>query len=269
MRASLLRLWQRLNVKASSAAIRLVKWTGKSQEYIHPKHLIKDLDHSWFVSALRPGDVVLDVGCGNGAHTCHAATHCARAFGFDLDVQQISIGIREAARNGQTNVYWLIGSAQQRFPFPDDCFDRVLFLDVLEHLDRRDVALEEIHRVLKDDGLLLLSAPNRDTSWKRTQKAAGLPYYSDPDHRIEYTEPELREELKRRGFEVRKVSPVVLDTAWAGLIDLAGGISLRLYGRLARWKREQAWQRPVESVGFQVVCAKRETEIGSATKRTS
>ncbi|MBI3104399.1 MAG: hypothetical protein HYY95_02230, partial [Candidatus Rokubacteria bacterium] len=53
------------------------------------------------------------------------------------------------------------------------------------------------------------------------------------------------------------VMPVVLDTPWAGLIDAAGGLSLSLYDRLSRWKREGAVQCPAESTGFRVVARKR------------
>jgi len=44
--------------------------------------------------------------------------------------------------------------------------------------------------------------------------------------------------------------PVVLDTPWAGAIDAMGGVSLKLYDRLSRWKREAAIRRPGESTGF-------------------
>jgi hypothetical protein len=47
--------------------------------------------------------------------------------------------------------------------------------------------------------------------------------------------------------------PVVYDTPWAGLIDALGGVSLRLYARLSRWKREVAVICPEESTGFRVV----------------
>lgn len=254
MKAFLLRAWKWLDAKAKSASLRMVKWTGKSDEFIHPKHLVDDPSHHWYTAALDSQDTILDVGCGNGIHTLRAAPHCAQAFGFDMDVRQLGIGSRKVTRGAQANACFLVGSAQQTFPFADGHFDCVLFLDVIEHLDRRDVALHEIHRVLKDDGLLLLAAPNRDTSWKRMQRDAGLFCYTDPDHRIEYTEAELREELSRNRFEVAQISPIVLDTPWAGLIDLAGGISLEVYRRLGRWKREQAQRRPGESIGFRAIC---------------
>ena len=51
--------------------------------------------------------------------------------------------------------------------------------------------------------------------------------------------------------------PVVLDTPWAGAIDTLGGLSLGLYDRLSRWKREAALRRPEENTGFRVVARKR------------
>jgi hypothetical protein len=44
--------------------------------------------------------------------------------------------------------------------------------------------------------------------------------------------------------------PVVLDTPLAGAIDAVGGVSLRLYDRLSRWKRDAALRQPGESTGF-------------------
>ena len=118
--------------------------------------------------------------------------------------------------------------------------------------------LREIHRVLTDTGRLLVSGPNRETRWRRTLREAGLFSYSDPDHKIEYTRGELLTELAAAGFEPDgPVMPVVLDTPWAGVIDTVGGLSLGLYDRLSRWKREAALRRPEESTGFRVVARKR------------
>jgi SAM-dependent methyltransferase len=118
--------------------------------------------------------------------------------------------------------------------------------------------LREIRRVLKDGGRLLVSGPNRENSWRRTLRAAGLFSYSDPDHKIEYTREEFLAELHQAGFEPEGVlMPVVLDTPWAGVIDAVGGVSLSLYDRLSRWKREAALRRPEESTGFRVVARKR------------
>ena len=66
------------------------------------------------------------------------------------------------------------------------------------------------------------------------------------------------DELTQAGFEPEgAVMPVVLDTPWAGVIDAVGGVSLGLYDRLSRWKRDAALRRPEESTGFRVVARKR------------
>jgi SAM-dependent methyltransferase len=131
-----------------------------------------------------------------------------------------------------------------------------LFQDVLEHIVRRDFALREVYRLLKPGGRMLLAVPKRDTHWKNLRARYGVFAYSDPDHKIEYTEAELRDELARNGFAVESIDPVVYDTPWAGFIDLVGGIWLDGYRWLAQWKRDAALRHPEESTGFRVVAVR-------------
>jgi SAM-dependent methyltransferase len=253
-----LRTIQYLNVKLKSASMRLTKWTGKSSVYMHPKHLAGlGAKHHWYAEYLEPGDVVLDAGCGSGAHALRAAKRCRLVIGFDYNERQLVTGQQLVAERDVKNLRLLETSAEDGFPFADGTFDKVLFLDVLEHLHRRQAALREIRRVLRDGGIVFLAAPNRETSWKRRLEAAGLFHYSDPDHKIEYSREELEAELEEGGFRVEgEFEPIVYDTPWAGLIDFVGGLSLSAYRRLSRWKREAVQQHPHESTGWQVMCRK-------------
>ena len=179
-------------------------------------------------------------------------------MGFDYDLPQLAIAGRTIREQRLARARVLAWDITRPFPFPDRTFEKALFLDVIEHLHPRVAVLREIHRVLKDDGRLLVSGPNRENSWRRTLRAAGLFAYSDPDHKIEYTRDEFLDELTQAGFEPEgAVMPVVLDTPWAGVIDAVGGVSLGLYDRLSRWKRDAALRRPEESTGFRVVARKR------------
>ena len=81
----------------------------------------------------------------------------------------------------------------------------------------------------------------------------GLPSFSDPDHKIEYTLTELEEELVSAGFRIESCSPVVYDTPWYGVIDFLGGLTLTVYGKLVPWKSRAAAEAPEESNGFRVV----------------
>lgn len=253
----LVRAIETVNRRGKSVGVRLVKYTGKSPHFIHPKHLVGNPWHDWYVEHLRPSDFVLDVGCANGAHTLRVASRCKGILGFDYDLDQLRIARQEAARLGFDNVHLFAWDITTPFPFPDRIFDSALFLDVIEHLVPRVAVLHEIHRVLKDNGQLLVSGPSRETSWRRRLREAGLFAFSDPDHKVEYTREEFIAELRAGGFEVAgDLMPVVYDTPWAGVIDALGGLSLGLYARLARWKREVALRHPKESTGFRAVAVK-------------
>lgn len=243
-----------LNRRGPAVAMRLVKYTGKSRHLVHPKHLVRAPGYDWYVESLGPADVVLDVGCANGAHTVKAARRAKRVVGLDYDVTQLAVAADSVRRLAIDNVQLLAWDLVRPFPFPDAYFDAVLFLDVIEHLALRGEVLREIRRVVKPDGRLLVSGPNRETRWRQRLRAAGLFAFSDPDHKVEYTREEFLAELRSGGFVPQgPLMPVVYDTPWAGLIDLIGGVSLGLYARLVRWKRETALRHPEESTGFRVV----------------
>jgi 2-polyprenyl-3-methyl-5-hydroxy-6-metoxy-1,4-benzoquinol methylase len=246
------------NAKAKRLAIRLTKWTGKSREYVHPKHLLGDTpEHYWYLEHLSAGAALLDVGCGNGMHTLKAARHCVRVAGVDADIASLGVGRRTSRGTGATNVGFVASNVESGLPFADARFDIVLCLDLLEHVHKRDLVLAEIRRVLKTGGLLLLGVPNRGTTWKRRLDRAGLFCYSDPDHKIEYTLDELRAELARNGFTIVRTHPSVYDTPLIGLIDVVGGVSLTAYRRLSELRRRLVAHWPEENAGFYVVCSPR------------
>lgn len=243
-----------LNRRGGALAVRLAKYTGKSPEPVHPKHLVDAPWHHWYVDYLASTDVVLDVGCANGVHTLAAAGRVRRVVGMDADVTQLSIAAAAARRRGIDNVQLMALDVTHAFPFHAAAFDAVLLLDVIEHVVPRLAVLREIHRVLKRGGRLLVSAPHRDTSWRRRLRAAGLFAFSDADHKVEYDREDLLAELAGGGFRPETpIMPVVYDTPLAGLIDIVGGFALTPYARLVRWKRAAVLRHPEESIGLRVV----------------
>lgn len=81
---------------------------------------------------------------------------------------------------------WPVGSAnlsctaeEDALPFPDLCFDRVLLVHGLEAAENARRLLREVWRVLKDDGRLLVVAPNRSGMWAHVETTPfghGTPY---------------------------------------------------------------------------------------------
>jgi SAM-dependent methyltransferase len=253
-------VWQYLNRKLKSASLRLTYLTGKSRVPMHPHHLLEERpDHHWYLRFLPKHGRLLDVGCANAQHAISAAGIADVVVGFDHDFKEVRRAATVMDSRSIANVALLIGDAEAPFPFESNAFDSVLFLDVIEHLHRRDECLREIHRVLRRNGTLLLSAPNEYTRWKERLRRAGLSHYSDPDHKIEYSQSSLRAELEKNGFAIASdFMPIVIDTPLAGLIDLTGGISLALYRRLSQWKVARARRQPQDSIGWRLICVKQE-----------
>jgi ubiquinone/menaquinone biosynthesis C-methylase UbiE len=255
MLKQLVSLYKQLDNHATGLSIKLVKWTSKSKEAIHPKHLISNPGHHWYLDYLVSDDRVLDVGCGNGMHTLKAGEYCREIVGIDYSPHSLDLALRFAESMMVKNVrFQRVNLEHSPLPFADSSFDKVLFLDVIEHLEEREKLLKEIKRVLKPGGLLLLTAPNRETSWKRFQRKIGLPSFADPDHKVEYDKEKFLRELSRAGFRLKgDLMPIVCDTPFAGWIDLVGGISLSLYAKLARRKREYVKKHPEETTGWRAV----------------
>lgn len=234
----------------SAFSVRLTKITGKSKYPIHPKHLIKR--KPWYLNYLQEKDKVLDMGCGTGQHSINISPKVKNVVAFDISKKIIEIAAKRAIDQKIKNIQFEIVDAEKSLPYRNNFFSSILCLDVLEHLKNEDLAMREIKRVLKPYGKLFLSLPNRETSWKKLQKSVGLFYYSDKDHKREYTKAEIKKLCRMYNFEVKFIKSVVLDTPLAPVFDLVGGFSLSLYSKLAKWKQNQIKKNPQESVGFQI-----------------
>ena len=232
--------------------MKLVYLTGKSKYPVHPKHLIKK-SKLWYKSYLKPTDIILDLGCGTGRDLQIASRKVKKAIGVDIDKKQIRNVTGEVLRKKLSNIKFLITDVNKKLPFKDNSFDKVVVSDVLEHLDNRNLAIDEVVRVLKNRGLLFLVTDNPNTSWKKHQKRHGLFYYADPDHKYEYPKEEILRILKSKKFSILSCTISTYDTPLKGVIDLVGGISLSLYKKLSHWRMKMAIKHPEDTTGFPII----------------
>lgn len=239
---------------ASAIAVRLTKYTGKSRTYLHPKHLITQ--NPWYIRYINKNDVVLDLGCSSGQSSIKAAKIAKKVIGVDFDESLLKLA-KETAKRGKTkNVEFKKVNLEKGLKYKENSFDKIIFLDVLEHLVERDQILKDIKRILKKDGLLFVGVPNKDTSWKKTQRETGVCSFSDPDHKIEFSKKEILDLFKKHGFKIINVSYSTFDTAYRGLYDIVGAFSLSLYRSISKWRQDKANKYPQEASGFQIVAQK-------------
>lgn len=115
--------------------------------------------YAYIFKWLSPIDnkTILEVGSGGG----HAIEHIKRekcAY-VPLDIPLINLqGIKS---KGPKKIYPVSGDAY-KLPFKDNCFNAVIISEVLEHLQNPAFVLEEISRVILNDGLILVSVPYKE-----------------------------------------------------------------------------------------------------------
>jgi SAM-dependent methyltransferase len=118
------------------------------------------------LARIRPGQRVLDVGCGRGELVIHAALRGAEGVGIDYSEEAIRIA--EEALAGYTPDIHARASFRvmnaRRMEFPAESFDSAIMSDIVEHLCPQELreALDETHRVLRRGGRLTVhTCPNR------------------------------------------------------------------------------------------------------------
>jgi ubiquinone/menaquinone biosynthesis C-methylase UbiE len=103
---------------------------------------------------LAKGSKILDVGCGTG----HLAAELARR-GYDTWGTDLSAGMVDYARANYNQDRYQVGDIE-KIPFPDNTFDGIVCLGVVEYLASDGPALTEIHRVLKPGGCAVITTPS-------------------------------------------------------------------------------------------------------------
>lgn len=173
----------------------------------------------WFKAHLpqRSGLRLLDIGCRDGTLTKHY-TDGNEVVGIDVDDDALA-----AAREQCGIETHHLNLNANPLPFEDQSFDVVVAGEVLEHLQFPEVAVSEIHRVLRAGGSFLGSVPNAFRLPNRIRFLLGRDYETDPTHLHQFSPASLRTLLKQfQDIEIdyilgrrRRYHPRLLATAMA------------------------------------------------------
>jgi len=97
---------------------------------------------------IKSNSKVLDIGCGTGRLLTNLLPTECSLFGLEPSQEML----REALSKGSSRgIAWIQGDGQ-RLPFSNEVFDCVYMASVLHHIEKKELALQEIYRVLKKGG---------------------------------------------------------------------------------------------------------------------
>jgi ubiquinone/menaquinone biosynthesis C-methylase UbiE len=129
---------------------------------------------------------ILDVGCGTGLIT--------QVLHGDITGLDISTWKLERAKRYIPNAKFVEGDAEN-LPFKDNSFDCIISTDIIEHLERPDLAIKEIKRVLKQGGLYLGTVPSKHIIWKLRRFLTTSDFGVEPFHNY-YSVEQVRAMIK-------------------------------------------------------------------------
>jgi len=140
----------------------MLEWTGErflpwlEQSSIAYEHLHRYAYASMFVR----GKHVLDLASGEGYGSKMMSDIAASVIGVDIDDKAVE---HARSRYGSANLQFLKGSISG-VPIPEDhSFDVIVCFEAIEHIEDHDPLLREVKRLLKADGIFIVSTPNKLT----------------------------------------------------------------------------------------------------------
>ncbi|HXW77917.1 MAG TPA: class I SAM-dependent methyltransferase [Acidimicrobiales bacterium] len=155
----------------------------------------------------RPGERLLDFGCGGGRHAFEAMRRGAVVTALDADTEvvrgaaawvdaMLAEDKETAEAGGQGHV--VVGDGMA-LPFPDGCFDKLIAAEVLEHVPDDGAVLAELARVLRPGGAIAVTVPRwypEAVNW-----ALSADYHSVPGGHVRiYRRGQLRDRLGDAGL---------------------------------------------------------------------
>ena len=131
----------------------------------------------------------LDIGCGDGNHTQWLGNYAKNVYGSDYNIARL-----ERAKNKIGEKRFVVADITD-YPAQDNYFDLVFFHHVLEHIPDDVTALNEIYRITKPGGVVVLGVPNEGAVWWQFAYKLQPRLKETTDHVHFYTMDSLRQKV--------------------------------------------------------------------------
>ena len=136
----------------------MLKWTGEryipeiEPGIIHYEHL-----HRYkFAKEFVKDKMVLDLACGEGYGSFLLSATAKEVVGIDINKETITHASSKYLKN---NLRFITGSISSIPILEEKIFDVIVCFEAIEHIKEHDSLIKEVKRLLKDDGIFIVSTP--------------------------------------------------------------------------------------------------------------
>jgi GT2 family glycosyltransferase/glycosyltransferase involved in cell wall biosynthesis/SAM-dependent methyltransferase len=149
-----------VSFRRRAAAPRLIDWTGeRCVPWAPDVQVVYEHFHRYlWASQLVDSRRVLDLGSGEGFGAALLSEAAAHVIGVEID----ELTVEHSMLNyGGPNLEFKLGTAVDLSAFEDGSFGAVIAFEIIEHVREQERVLSEVARLLDDDGILVISTPDR------------------------------------------------------------------------------------------------------------
>jgi len=184
---------------------------NKIQRFWH-FHKLLAMEQFFFESK---NEIICDVGCGSGNLIFAFCEKCKKTVGIDnsYDAIKFTNDIKKKLKLRNIELYH---TSVDKIPLPTESVDKIFFLDVAEHLtkDLLSKTLIEFRRILKKNGLLIITVPNHNSLWPIVELFSDMFQIVAKMHREQHISifnfKNLKRILLNNNFKVIKISSIFL-----------------------------------------------------------
>lgn len=180
-------------------------WDKKLEDYksfkFDDETYAQNIFYKWLKKDLKRGKA-LDQGCGTGFYTI-----MLERMGYDVTGLDISMALLSEAKKNKEKFqcsFKLIRGDIRKMPFKDETFDVLLSGGIIEHVKETEKTLNEIQRVIKKGGILVINVPHKITIFtlvKLLQQFLGIWKIG---YEKSFTISRFRRLILKRGFEIKR-----------------------------------------------------------------
>lgn len=156
----------------------------------------------------RPGQAVLDAGCGVGRHALALAPHVGRVVCVDFSTGSLQVLLAEARRRGLDNVSAVAGDLA-RLPLPKGHFDTIVSCEVLQHVPGHSTRLEvlaNLRNALAPGGRLVLTT----LAWNLRARGPREGHWSNGAYVTRTSPGEMMSLMRGAGFAAVEIRGLLL-----------------------------------------------------------
>lgn len=162
------------------------------------------------ISSFNTEKSLLDIGAGTGDFMIYCKSKGWKVSGLEPDINARN----KAIEKGLENVKDIPGL----FTLPENSFGIISMWHVLEHVSELNKYMEQLHKLLQDNGRLIIAVPNPDSPDAKKYKEfwAALDV---PRHLFHFSKSNISDLGEKHNFKVEKVSPMVFDSFYVSMLS--------------------------------------------------